>query len=69
MLALGEPSFSSGDDPWTSKVRLSLVWMQPRPDTRNRGSKLMLTIPGGVATREREIMLERQREAIAKARG
>jgi DNA invertase Pin-like site-specific DNA recombinase len=39
-----------------------------RLDTRNPTSKLMLTILGGVATWEREIMLERQREGIAKAR-
>lgn len=38
-------------------------------DTRNPTSKLMLTILGGVATWEREIMLERQREGIAKAKG
>jgi DNA invertase Pin-like site-specific DNA recombinase len=31
-------------------------------DTRNPTSKLMLTILAGVATWEREIMLERQRE-------
>ena len=37
-------------------------------DTRNPTSKLMLTILAGVATWEREIMLERQREGIAKAR-
>jgi hypothetical protein len=37
-------------------------------DTRNPTSKLMLTILGGVATCEREIMLERQREGIAKAK-
>ena len=36
-------------------------------DTRNPTSKLMLTILAGVATWEREIMLERQREGIAKA--
>jgi hypothetical protein len=34
----------------------------------NPTSKLMLTIPAGVATWEREIMLERQREGIAKAK-
>jgi DNA invertase Pin-like site-specific DNA recombinase len=39
-----------------------------RLDTRNPTSKLMLTILGGVATWEREIMLERQREGIGKAR-
>src|SRR3954466_13553295 len=37
-------------------------------DTRNPTSKLMLTILAGVATWEREIMLERQREGIAKAK-
>jgi DNA invertase Pin-like site-specific DNA recombinase len=36
-------------------------------DTRNPTSKLMLTILAGVATWEREIMLERQREGIARA--
>jgi DNA invertase Pin-like site-specific DNA recombinase len=39
-----------------------------RLDTRNPTSKLMLTILGGVATWEREIMLERQREGIARAK-
>ena len=37
-------------------------------DTRKPTSKLMLTILAGVATWEREIMLERQREGIAKAK-
>jgi DNA invertase Pin-like site-specific DNA recombinase len=37
-------------------------------DTRNPTSKLMLTILAGVATWEREVMLERQREGIAKAK-
>ena len=37
-------------------------------DTRNPTSKLVLTILGGVAAWEREIMLERQREGIAKAK-
>jgi DNA invertase Pin-like site-specific DNA recombinase len=36
-------------------------------DTRNPTSKLMLTILAGVATWEREIMLERQREGIKRA--
>lgn len=39
-----------------------------RLDTRNPTSKLMLTILAGVATWEREIMLERQREGIAEAK-
>jgi DNA invertase Pin-like site-specific DNA recombinase len=39
-----------------------------RPDTRNPTSKLMLTILAGVATWEREIMFEWQREGIAKAK-
>jgi hypothetical protein len=37
-------------------------------DTRNPTSKLILTILAGVATWEREVMLERQREGIAKAK-
>jgi hypothetical protein len=39
-----------------------------RLDTRSPTSKLMLTILAGVATWEREIMLERRREGIAKAK-
>jgi DNA invertase Pin-like site-specific DNA recombinase len=39
-----------------------------RLDTRNPTLKLMLTILAGVATWEREIMLERQRAGIAKAK-
>src|SRR6185503_19116940 len=39
-----------------------------RLDTRNPTSKLMLTVLAGVATWEREIMLERQREGIARAK-
>jgi len=39
-----------------------------RLDTRNPTSKLMLTILAGVASWEREIMLERQREGIARAK-
>jgi DNA invertase Pin-like site-specific DNA recombinase len=37
-------------------------------DTRNPTATLMLTILAGVATWEREIMIERQREGIAKAK-
>lgn len=37
-------------------------------DTRCPTARLMLTILAGVATWEREIMLERQREGIAKAK-
>jgi Resolvase, N terminal domain len=37
-------------------------------DTHKPNSKLMLTILAGVATWEREIILERQREGIAKAK-
>ncbi len=39
-----------------------------RLDTRNPTAKLMLTVLAGVATWEREIMLERQRDGIAKAK-
>jgi DNA invertase Pin-like site-specific DNA recombinase len=54
-----------------SKRKISLVVLSmggERLDTRNPTSKLMLTILAGVATWEREIMLERQREGIAKAK-
>jgi len=37
-------------------------------NTSNSTSKLILTVLAGVATFEREIMLERQREGIAKAK-
>jgi len=36
-------------------------------DTHTPTGKLMLTVLGGVAQFEREMMLERQREGIAKA--
>ena len=53
----------------TRKVGLMILSMGgERLDTRNPTSKLMLTILAGVATWEREIMLERQREGIAKAK-
>src|SRR3954451_24694190 len=54
-----------------SKRKISLVVLSmggERLDTRSPTSKLMLTILAGVATWEREIMLERQREGIAKAK-
>ena len=54
-----------------TKRGISLVVLSmggERLDTRNPTSKLMLTILAGVATWEREIMLERQREGIAKAK-
>jgi DNA invertase Pin-like site-specific DNA recombinase len=37
-------------------------------DTRNPTSKLILTVMAGIATWEREIMMERQREGIIKAK-
>lgn len=39
-----------------------------RLDTRNPTSKLILTVLAAIAAFEREIMIERQREGIAKAR-
>src|SRR4051794_552393 len=49
-------------------VGLLILSMGGMPlDTRNPTSKLMLTILAGVATWEREIMLERQRGSIARA--
>jgi DNA invertase Pin-like site-specific DNA recombinase len=51
-------------------IELVVLSMGGAPlDTRNPTATLMLTILGGVATWEREIMLERQREGIAKAKG
>jgi DNA invertase Pin-like site-specific DNA recombinase len=51
-------------------IGLGVLSMGGMPlDTRNSTSKLMLTILAGVATWEREIMLERQREGVAKAKG
>src|SRR5919205_3558794 len=38
-------------------------------DTATSTGRLMLTVLGGVAQFEREMMLERQREGIAKAKG
>ncbi len=50
-------------------IGLIVLSMGGQPlDTRNPTSKLMLTILAGVATWEREVMLERQREGIAKAK-
>ena len=37
-------------------------------DTQTPTGKLMLTVLGGIAQFEREMMLERQREGIAKAK-
>jgi DNA invertase Pin-like site-specific DNA recombinase len=54
-----------------SRRKIGLVVLSmggERLDTRNPTSKLMLTILAGVATWEREIMLERQREGIARAK-
>lgn len=51
------------------KVGLVILSMGGGPlDTRNPTARLMLTILAGVAMWEREIMLERQREGIAKAK-
>lgn len=50
-------------------IAILILSMGGQPfDTRNPTSRLMLTILAGVAMWEREIMLERQREGIAKAR-
>lgn len=54
-----------------SRRGIGLVVQSMGLDTRtgaNPTTKLMLTILAGVATWEREIMLERQREGIAKAK-
>ena len=50
-------------------IGLIVLSMGGQPlDTRNPTSKLMLTILAGVATWNVEVMLERQREGIAKAK-
>lgn len=57
------------DDLTARKVGVVVLSMGgERLDTRNPTSKLMLTILAGVAEWERKIMLERQREGIAKAK-
>lgn len=57
------------DDLTRRQVGLIILSMGgERFDTRNPTAKLILTILAGVATWEREIMLERQREGISKAR-
>lgn len=47
---------------------VSLRILNMNLDTSTAQGKLMLTVLGGVAAFEREIMLERQREGIAKAK-
>lgn len=50
-------------------IGLVILSMGGQPlDTRNPTAKMMLTILAAVAAWEREIMLERQREGIAKAK-
>jgi DNA invertase Pin-like site-specific DNA recombinase len=54
-----------------TKRKIGLVILSiggERLDTRNPTSTIMLTILAGVTAWEREIMLERQREGIAKAK-
>ena len=51
-----------------AKKRAGLHILSMGIDTGTATGKLMLTILGGVAEFEREIMLERQREGIAKAK-
>lgn len=50
------------------KKKVSLKVLNLGMDTHTPTGKLMLTMLGGVAQFEREIMLERQREGIAKAK-
>lgn len=57
------------DDLNSKHVGLCVLSMRGEAlDTRNPTSKFLLTILAGVATLEREIMLERQRPGIEKAR-
>ncbi len=51
-------------------VALHVLSMGGQPvDTRTATGKLMLTMLGAIANFERDLMLERQREGIAKAKG
>jgi len=48
--------------------KVSMLILNLGMDTHTPTGKLMLTVLGGVAQFEREIMLERQREGVAKAK-
>lgn len=50
------------------RKKVSLRILNLGIDTETATGKLMLTVLGGIAQFEREIMLERQREGIAKAK-
>lgn len=57
------------EDLTARKVGLVVLSMGgERLDTRNPTARLILTVLGGVAEWERQMMLERQREGIAKAK-
>nr|WP_314073131.1 recombinase family protein [uncultured Roseococcus sp.] len=57
------------DDLQAREVSLLVLSMGGQPlDTRGATGKLMLTVLGAVAEFERELMLERQREGISKAK-
>lgn len=47
---------------------VSLTVLEPALDTSSPAGKLMLNLLGSIAQFERELMLERQREGIAKAK-
>jgi DNA invertase Pin-like site-specific DNA recombinase len=51
------------------RKQVSLRILNLGMDTQTTTGKLMLTILGGIAQFEREMMLERQREGVAKAKG
>lgn len=55
-------------DFWNSPAYVALRIVNLGVDTNTPTGKLMLTMLGGVAEFERDMMLERQREGIAKAR-
>ncbi len=50
------------------KTKVGMHILNLGMDTQTPTGKLMLTVLGGVAQFEREIMLERQREGVAKAK-
>lgn len=51
------------------RKKVAVRILDPSMDTQTPTGRLMLTLLGGIAEFERAIMLERQREGIAKAKG
>jgi DNA invertase Pin-like site-specific DNA recombinase len=52
-----------------TKKGVALLILSPKMETETPAGRLIFTVLGGIAQFEREIMLERQREGIARAKG